>query len=197
MADDAPSPFDVSQGPSPWPNAYCPETYRKNYGAEWKDPTQAACRVDLQLSFDGVTLAIHRKRGGVIRFNAVSGRPGAGADGRPVFDYSKDRQEKANVGPIPEGDYWIDPAELWANNPLKWVKNAPWAWGSHRITIHPYRRTDTYCRGGFFIHGGWVAGSAGCIDLTARMPIFVAQLKAEVGESRSCRISLTVAYPED
>ena len=38
------------------------------------------------------------------------------------------------------------------------------AWGNYRITIHPFTTTETYGRGGFFIHGGDQLGSAGCID---------------------------------
>ena len=52
------------------------------------------------------------------------------------------------------------------------------AWGSHRITIHPFDSTHTFGRGGFFIHGGTMPGSAGCIDLTSGMPRFAALISA-------------------
>jgi hypothetical protein len=72
-----------------------------------------------------------------------------------------------------------------------------WAasWGDFRLTIHPFRTTDTFCRGGFFIHGGSTPGSIGCIDLTTHMNRFVADLGRLVGSSNNCQIHLTVDYP--
>ena len=65
------------------------------------------------------------------------------------------------------------------------------AGGSHRITIHPYDDTATYGRGGFFIHGGAEAGSAGCIDLTSRMSDL-----AELIRGYPEPVQLTVQYPD-
>jgi len=48
-----------------------------------------------------------------------------------------------------------------------------YAWGTHRIWLEPTPSTRTYGRSGFSIHGGVVAGSAGCIDLTSDMDSFV------------------------
>jgi hypothetical protein len=39
---------------------------------------------------------------------AVSGRPGA--DGK--FDYSQEREAMSSVGPIPEGNYSLDPSKV-------------------------------------------------------------------------------------
>jgi len=41
------------------------------------------------------------------------------------------------------------------------------AWGAHRVWLRPKDGTNTYGRKGFSIHGGWKAGSAGCIDMTS------------------------------
>jgi hypothetical protein len=50
-----------------------------------------------------------------------------------AFDGSSDSEFTAQA-PIPEGTYWINPDELWAN---KWWKPAPTrAWEDLRITIH-------------------------------------------------------------
>jgi hypothetical protein len=68
------------------------------------------------------------------------------------------------------------------------------AWGDFWITIHPYPHSQTYGRGGFFIHGGSTPGSAGCIDLTKNMNKFVAALKWELGKQSECYIPLTVRY---
>jgi hypothetical protein len=66
-------------------------------------------------------------------------------------------------------------------------------WGTHRITIHPFTRTETHGRGGFFIHGGTSAGSAGCIDLTSNMASFARRLAAykPINEGRVCGPSAT------
>jgi hypothetical protein len=119
---------------------------------------------------------------------AVSGHPSP--DGR--FDYSLDRQQKSQEGPIPEGDYWLQPSQMWTN---RWYNVAPTAaWGVHRITIHVFPTTMTFKRGGFFIHGGTHPGSAGCINLHGGMENFVRELQDEVKADRDCFILLKVRY---
>lgn len=66
--------------------------------------------------------------------------------------------------------------------------------GDHRLTIHVFPGTQTFGRGGFFIHGGTHAGSAGCINLRGQMESFAADLKAATGNS-DCYVPLTVRYP--
>lgn len=125
---------------------------------------------------------------------AVSGKPNE----KKQFDYSSAHQSTPYKGPIPEGAYWIQPDQLWENNPVKAAMGiTPRAsWGNYRITIHPYPGTKTYNRGGFFIHGGAVPGSAGCIDLTAYMDKFVNEMKKELEGLPKCYIPLTVRYPK-
>ncbi len=53
--------------------------------------------------------------------------------------------------------------------------------------------TATFDRGGFFIHGGTHAGSAGCINLHAGMEQFVKDLQTATGGA-DCYIPLTVQY---
>ena len=101
-------------------------------------------------------------------------------------------------GPIPEGEYWIQLDEMWKNH---FVKSALGitpraAWGNYRISIHPYASTKTHNRGGFFIHGGYVPGSAGCIDLTGHMDTLVKELINEREGLPKCYIPLTVRYPK-
>ena len=117
----------------------------------------------LNLSGDGINIS----------WPAVSGRP----DARGGFDYSPERQRQQNVGPIPEGDYWLDPRQL-KDLREKWFYERYYesGWGTHRITIHPFDTTRTFGRGGFFIHGGTAPGSAGCIDLTSNMAAVAAYL---------------------
>ncbi|PCE29834.1 DUF2778 domain-containing protein [Burkholderia ubonensis subsp. mesacidophila] len=97
-----------------------------------------------------------------------------------------------NVGPIPPGQYWIQPSQMWTN---RWYNIDPRAaWGDHRLTIHVMPGTQTYGRGGFFIHGGDHAGSAGCINLHAGMEDFVRDIEAATKAASECYIPLTVQY---
>ena len=160
------------------------------YAAERTRPEYPACRrAGLTLWFDGVVL---RGIGAVrpMNFPAVSGQSVGGK-----FGYSVDRQKLADVGPIPAGTYWILPSEMQRNAWYRW-RNPRAAWGNHWITIHPLPGTVTHGRGGFFIHGGNVPGSIGCIDLSLRMDAFVATLEAELAGEPSCHVPLIVRYPE-
>lgn len=163
------------------------------YIAERGDSELAECPVSL--TFDGSRLVMSGavNTGRVSRpslaFAAVSGKP----DEHGRFDYSPERQRQRNIGPIPEGSYWLDPRQmqsLWLKGLLSGSFGR--AWGSHRITIHPFDATATFGRGGFFIHGGADAGSAGCIDLTGRMETFAVVLARSV--RGPCQVGLTVRY---
>jgi hypothetical protein len=144
---------------------------------------------NVELVFDGTQLTVSGAVGQ--SFPAVSGTP----DSRGDFDYSLARQQLENAGPIPEGEYWIAPAQmksLWYY-PASWVPlagRAKAAWGSHRITIHPFDGTVTFGRGGFFIHGGDSPGSIGCIDLTSEIGDFADLVEPFGGK----KIKLTVTY---
>lgn len=141
----------------------------------------------VELIFDGHELRM--LGAGATALAAVSGRPAS--DGR--FDYSPERQRLERTGPIPEGEYWIDPRQL-KDLSLHGLISGDYAaaWGSHRITIHPFDSTHTFGRGGFFIHGGTMPGSAGCIDLTSGMPRFAALISAVPPGQK---VKLRVAYP--
>ncbi len=121
-------------------------------------------------------------------YAAASGQPGM----RGVFDYSPERQREKNIGPIPAGRYWVTPVQMWTN---RWYNVASRSsWGKHRLTIHVMPGTRTHGRGGFFIHGGARSGSAGCINLNARMDEFVRDVLGATQASRDCYIPLTVQY---
>lgn len=160
-----------------------------DYSAERYNPTFARCGA-LSLLFDGSRLVMNGGRK-VGTYRAVSGKPLEGGK----FDYSVERQRTPNVGPIPTGVYWIRPDELDDNYVNTFIPGFSGSWGRYRISIHPFTSTQTYGRGGFFIHGGSVAGSAGCIDLTREMDRFVADLLAEGLEGRTCQLHLRVRYP--
>lgn len=157
------------------------------YASECYNPTLAHCG-GLSLKFDGKELKLE---GGtkIYTYPAVSGK----IDVNGCFDYGGYRQTLRSLGPIPIGAYWIKPSEIAERH----FWNRSWnesAWGRFRITIHPFTTTVTHGRGGFFIHGGSAAGSAGCIDLTTKIDDFIRNLRSEVDSNTECQIHLTVAY---
>ncbi|NML29674.1 tlde1 domain-containing protein [Paraburkholderia antibiotica] len=157
------------------------------YAAERGTPSVPACaKSQISLGFNGRFLTMS---GPVTRiYAAVSGSP----DSAGRFDHSLERQRERSKGPIPIGQYWIEPLQMWENH---WYNLAARAsWGNHRITIHVYPGTQTYGRGGFFIHGGTHAGSAGCINLKAGMDLFVRDLRQAAAQSPDCYIPLSVRY---
>ena len=90
---------------------------------------------------------------------ASTGKPNCGCDA-----------SDPNRGPIPSGNYFIDTTKvsqlgLWQT--LK--RNRPFGgggdWGNWNAPLTPTATTNTYGRGGFYIHGGMIPGSAGCIDV--------------------------------
>ncbi len=143
--------------------------------------------LNVSLVFNGKFLTM-RANGKIVRYIAVSGVPKNGNQ----FEYSKQAQTLKSIGPIPEGTYWICPAELWRNK--WWSPRRKSSWGNFAITIHPYLSTVTHYRGGFFIHGGSSPGSKGCIDLTTAMDRFVEDLLLAVGDEPKCAIPLRVKY---
>jgi len=73
-------------------------------------------------------------------------------------------------GPIPIGHYYINPKDM--SNPSlfgdalrNFRPDSPGDWGDWRIRIYAKLGTNTWGRDNFFIHGGSIKGSAGCIDV--------------------------------
>ncbi|WP_306716171.1 tlde1 domain-containing protein [Burkholderia dolosa] len=149
-------------------------------------PPYRRARASISLRFDGRFLTMAGDTTKI--YPAVSGRP----DDRGNFDYSSARQQIPNAGPIPPGQYWVRPSQMWTNRWYNIASRA--AWGDHRLTIHVMPGTRTFGRGGFFIHGGNRAGSAGCIDLQSRMEDFVRDVAAATKAAPDCYIPLTVRY---
>lgn len=162
------------------------------YAEERFDPKTPHCaKSAVSITFNGENLSITvpGKKGATISYIAASGK----ADAHMKFDYGIERQKQSNIGPIPTGEYWITPAELWENAWYKFTSPSD-AWGDYRIAIHPYPTTKTHGRGGFFIHGGMVLGSAGCIDLASNMNKFINDLMKALPGSQECYIPLSVKY---
>ncbi len=120
------------------------------------------------LVFDGTSLTLYSDDGSgpspVFSVPAASGLPGKS---------KKDQFDKG--GPIPEGEYFIDPNDYAEFTSDPTVAQLPGfygpmsserrSWGGARVGIHPKDHTNTHLRGGFLIHGGAYVGSAGCIDV--------------------------------
>lgn len=159
-----------------------------NYQEERSDPSTPTCGPARSfLYFNGDYLVLLGPKTNT-PFPAVSGS----RNDKGLFDYSVERQKVPFKGPIPEGDYWIQPSQMWENGLFK--RGSRIAWGNFRLTIHPYPATATHGRGGFFIHGGSNPGSAGCIDLTMYMDKFVEKLKQELEGLPECYVALNVDY---
>jgi hypothetical protein len=157
-----------------------------DYADERYNPSLPHCG-SITLKFDGEWLTM-QVGGETTRYHAVSGRPTSSG-----FLYDEPRQHLPREGPIPAGTYWIRPSELQVNAWYR-MRNPTSAWGNYWITIHPFMTTETFTRGGFFIHGGDTPGSAGCIDLWNDMNRFAADLQRAVGSSTNCQIHLVVRY---
>lgn len=124
-----------------------------------------------------------------------------GTSGREGYQ-NPESQKLKDKGPIPEGQYNVDPARTQSISDISsWDRfkgnfgGGTWpglekSWGEHRTWLTPVGETNTFGRSGFTIHGGAVPGSAGCIDLTSRNNSFHSWLK-----SHGKPILLNVKYP--
>jgi hypothetical protein len=112
-----------------------------------------------------------------------------GTSGREGYQ-NPESQNLKDKGPIPEGQYLVDPARTQSISDISsWDRfkgnfgGGTWpglekSWGEHRTWLTPSIMTNTFGRSGFTIHGGAVPGSAGCIDLTSRNNSFHSWLKS-------------------
>ncbi len=128
------------------------------------------------------------------------------------------------AGPIPEGAYYLGAIQKRTNGDAsKLACNKDWyellkvydaeynkigdrhdfnagtaqdmiAWGNYRMPIVPKGGTETFGRGSFYLHGGGLAGSIGCIDLVDRIDDFVSTYKAFLSKSGAKTIDLFVDY---
>lgn len=124
------------------------------------------------LWFDGVNFNIVdcSTREIIRSYAAYSGKPGLTCDIA--------NQKKKDAGCIPEGLYYIDQrmtlSQDKADSTWDWIK---WefkagSWGKFATPLLPVADTETYGRGSFFIHGGRIPGSIGCIDLVSANQAF-------------------------
>jgi hypothetical protein len=141
-------------------------------------------------------------------FPAVSGKP-KGTKEAFTFDYSTAAQARKDSGPLPSGNYYIDPSEARTyEHTLKVYLGAALspregildkynkAWGKMpgaKGLIVPIRALDgstsySFERDNCWIHGSDFPGSIGCIDMTSFMDRFLAKLP------KSGKVPLKVMY---
>ena len=122
--------------------------------------------------------------------------------GKLVNRFISSRQEwskQKDAGPLPEGQYSVGPLETRSGQPEEigaieafwhkfiardvsdkdadraFCKNtllSRISWGNYRLRITPTGGQKMYSRGDFYVHGGSLEGSHGCIDLTDDMDDF-------------------------
>ena len=90
------------------------------------------------------------------KIKATSGRP----------DCDKCTEKDRDKGPIPKGYYRLYAKDI-SNPPVfgDTLRNMRGDWGDWRAKLWPDNPSATYGRDGFFLHGGGLPGSAGCIDV--------------------------------
>lgn len=175
----------------------------------------------LKLVVNGKSVATYNAWSGRTKWNAFSAAQKALVD-RMVnkIDFMKIK----GAGPIPEGSYYLGDIQKRTNgDALKLVGNKDWyevlkvydaevskigdnhnfnagtaqdmiAWGNYRMAIIKKSGTETFGRGSFYLHGGGLAGSIGCIDLVDRIDDFVATYKSHLSRTGTKTIDLYVDY---
>jgi hypothetical protein len=152
---------------------------------------------ELIFKFNGSRLTALGSGGSMLdSWKASSGVPGSTAADQWTWNY----------GPIPEGNYVVNPGKIESWSDLSffekmegnfgfgtWPGGVP-SWGQYRVPIQTldggYSVTNgIITRGDFYIHGGWTLGSRGCIDVSFGDRSFFNYLS-----SQPATIPLTVNY---
>lgn len=120
------------------------------------------------------SLAFDRKNGLLIVDPERAGSPVYGVNatsGAAQCMNNPQCSRQASIGPLPSGAYTINAFQIsnppWYRDILRWFAYGDW--GDWLVPIHPNPGTDVRDengtpRRGFFLHGGFRPGSAGCID---------------------------------
>lgn len=138
--------------------------------------------------------------------------------GRLKFMKQKEAGKFKEVGPTPPGFYTTGPLESREGKLMKFSAVNSWwnwftgkldtskggfqddtewskiAWGNYRMPLIPKKSTDTFGRSGFYIHGGSIAGSHGCIDLGDDMDDFAKYYSAWMVNTKKTSIDVEVNY---
>ena len=144
--------------------------------------------------------------------------------GKLLSRYTQNRNEwskQKDAGPLPEGQYKVGPLETRGGQPeeigaleafwykltgqaeaetpenKKFCKNtilSRISWGNYRLRITPIGNQKMYDRGDFYVHGGSLAGSHGCIDLTNNMDDFAKFFGVWSSANKKKTIPMVVKY---
>lgn len=144
--------------------------------------------------------------------------------GKLLNRYTQNRQEwskQKDAGPLPEGQYLVGPLEtrsgqqeeigeleaFWykltgqvedvTDQNKQFCKNtilSRISWGNYRLKITPTGGQKMYNRGSFYIHGGSLEGSHGCIDLTDEMEDFAKFFGVWSSANNKKTLPMTVKY---
>jgi hypothetical protein len=129
--------------------------------------------------------------------------------------HGKKFQKDKSEGPIPEGKYYVERLQEQNrsnNSTLAQYYNyimgndkersnfhgsgGKFAWGDYRFLINIPKGTNTYGRNQFYIHGGAISGSSGCIDLTDEMEDMAKTYLAYITKGNKHRMNLIVKYKQ-
>jgi hypothetical protein len=143
--------------------------------------------------------------------------------GEMTKKYTTNREawaKDANAGPLPEGTYSVGPLEtrsggqeeisaleaFWYkltgqvsdnDSDRQFCKNtilSRISWGNYRAPLTPTGGQKMYGRGSFYLHGGSLKGSHGCIDLTDNIEDFAKFFGVWTTTTKKKKIPLTVKY---
>nr|WP_279593446.1 RHS repeat-associated core domain-containing protein [Pseudodesulfovibrio sp. S3-i] len=103
------------------------------------------------------------------RSKTTSGKPGV-----------KDHTLK-NKGPIPPGEYGLLPKDITKN---KWHQPLFGDWGDYKVPLKATGQTELHERSDFFLHGGKVPGTQGCVDMGSGDRELFPLLEKQKGEIR-------------
>ncbi|MFZ1467465.1 MAG: DUF4157 domain-containing protein, partial [Paracoccaceae bacterium] len=120
-----------------------------------------------RIDFDGATVSVTGTTSA--SYKAVSGLMPHAPDAKGTNFTGAEHQDEPGKGPIPEGSYFLNPAEVESNPPGKFNTAA---WGKYRTRLHEttgtslWRHSTTARTGGFFLHqDANHNGTAGCIGI--------------------------------
>ena len=115
--------------------------------------------------FDGTSLTVVDSKGNVV-FKELA------TSGKCVHMNNKESQNIKDQGPIPEGEYSFQGSEWNKLSRLQQIQHIASSiihygggdWGDYNVKLQN-NNGNMFGRDKFYIHGGFLKGSAGCIDL--------------------------------
>ena len=116
------------------------------------------------LKFDGRELHVIDTQTGEVVYSTIA------TSGKGKHMNNPDSQNIQNEGPIPAGEYRYRNSNWNSQSKLRQVYNIVRGngdWGDYNVPLEVVKNNST--RSGFYLHGGFTKGSAGCIDAGANI----------------------------